>query len=426
MAEERQVDVVVQIDGEDVFAGRLYSRRRQATETASFVYDDSYLRREDAYALDPPALPLVQGPLQSPVGLPIFRAFGDTAPDRWGRSLIKREERRLAQELGETERSLAEIDFQLRVRDDLRQGALRFRVPGEERFLSEPEVGVPQLTDLPMLLAAARNFELDQESADELRELLRAGSSLGGVRPKAHVRDQNHLAIAKFPSRSDNWNVMAWEKVALDLAREAGIRVADSRLLEIEGRSVLIVDRFDRRGEERVGYVSAMTMLEANDHETFNYVDIAEAIEEHSPQATVDLQELWRRAAFNVLISNTDDHLRNHGFVHAGANTWALSPAFDLNPNPESGPRFRSTAIVDNDQTAGIEALMSGPVAGLFRLGYQDAVIELENVLSATNCWRESATALGVSKDDIAAVEPAFEHREVEVARAIVAQATKF
>lgn len=424
MAEERQVDVVVQIGAEDALAGRLYSHRRQATETASFVYDGDYIRRPDAYALDPQALPLVQGPLQSPLGLPIFRAFADTAPDRWGRSLIKREERRRAQALGRAQRSIAEIDYLLGVRDDLRQGALRFRKPGETGFLADPEAGVPRLTDLPMLLAAARKFELDEESAEELRELLRAGSSLGGVRPKAHVLDKGRLAIAKFPSSSDEWNVIAWEKIALELARAAGIRVPDSQLLEIDGRNVLIVDRFDRQDGARIGYISAMTMLEANDHETFNYVDIAAAIEEQSPQATADLHELWRRAAFNVLISNTDDHLRNHAFVHSGADTWTLSPAFDLNPNPEPGPKLHSTAIIDNDRAAGIDTLLSEPVASLFRLTHDEAIAALAAVVAATDRWREFASTHGLHKNDVPAMEPAFEHRDVETARAAVAEAS--
>ncbi len=422
MAEERQVDVIVQIGGEDVLAGRLYSHRRQATETASFAYADDYLRRRDAYALDPQALPLVQGPLQTPLGLPLYRAFADSAPDRWGRSLIKREERRRAREFGAAERSIAEIVYLLGVRDDLRQGALRFRNPGEAEFLASPEVGVPRLADLPMLLAAARKFEFDEESAEELRELLHAGSSLGGVRPKAHVLDRSRLAIAKFPSRTDEWNVIAWEKVALQLARAAGVRVPDSQLLEIEGRNVLIVDRFDRENGARVGYVSAMTMLEANDHETFNYVDIASAIEECSPKATADLQELWRRVAFNLLISNTDDHLRNHAFLHSGADTWSLSPAFDLNPNPEPGPKLHSTAIIDNDKAAGIDALLADPVASLFRLTHSEAIATLAAVVSATDRWREVASANGMAKEAIAAMEPAFEHRDTQLARSAVAE----
>lgn len=420
MAEERQIEVVVQLDGEDVVAGQLYWRRRQATETASFVYSDDFLRRRDAYALDPQALSLVQGALQTPLGWPVFRAFADSAPDRWGRSLIKRQERRRASELGLAERGIAEIEYLLGVRDDLRQGALRYRNDGAGPFLAEPEAGVPRLTDLPMLLAAARNFEFDEESSEELRELLRAGSSLGGVRPKAHVLDQDRLAIAKFPSRLDEWNVMAWEKVALELARMAGIQVADSQLLEIEGRNVLIVDRFDRRNGSRIGYVSAMTMLEANDHETFDYTDIAMMIEERSPRASDDLQELWRRAAFNVLISNTDDHLRNHAFLHAGADTWALSPAFDLNPNPEPGPKLRSTAITNSDKSAGIAVLLSQPVASLFRLNEKAATSALAQVLSATEQWRDVAAANHVDKASIAAMERAFEHQETALARVSV------
>jgi serine/threonine-protein kinase HipA len=249
------IDVTVALGGEDILAGRLFSHRRQGRESASFIYDPSYLARVDAYALDP-ALPLTQGTLQVPVGLSMFRAFADAAPDRWGRTLITRAERRRASSERSTPRSLGEIDFLLGVRDDLRQGAIRFR-DEDGRFLALDAVGVPQLTDLPRLLEASAHLEGDEESLYELQDLIRVGSSLGGARPKAHVIDgEGRVAIAKFPSvRHDTWNVMAWEKVALDLARDAGIRVSDSRLLRIAGRNVLIVDRFDRRRRRQLlGY----------------------------------------------------------------------------------------------------------------------------------------------------------------------------
>lgn len=415
---EQPVDVVVPFPGEEVLAGRLFSHRRRGRESASFIYDAGYLGRSDAYALDP-ALPLVQGAQQTPVGISIFRAFADAAPDRWGRTLIKRAERRRAEADQTAPRSLGEIDFLLGVRDDLRQGAVRFR-DGDGHFLASGDVGVPQLTDLPRLLRAAEHLEMDAESEAELRDLIRVGSSLGGARPKAHVVDADgRVAIAKFPSaRHDTWNVMAWEKVALDLAHDAGIRISDSRLLRIAGRSVLIVDRFDRDGERRIGYMSAMTILETSDGERGSYLDLAAAIEETSPQATADLQELWRRIAFSILISNTDDHLRNHGFLHEYAGTWTLSPAFDLNPNPAAGPKHLTTSIDGYETEASIDTLMS--VAPYFRLSEEDAVEVLGQVLSATQRWREVATGHGLPEAEVVEMEWAFEHAQTHAVGALL------
>ena len=363
---ESAVDVLVHIGGEELPAGRLWSHRRRDTESATFSYADSYLGHRDAYPLDP-ALPLVAGQQQTPVGRAIFGAFSDCAPDRWGRRLIQRGERRRAAREDRAERRFGEIDYLLGVRDDLRQGALRFRDPGSRAYIAEADEGVPYLLDLPRSLGAADRLERDEVTDAELETLLRGGSSLGGARPKAHVIDQaGRIAIAKFPSPStDVWDVMRWEAVALTLARGAGIRVADHRVHEIDGRPVLIVDRFDRQGDRRIGYVSAMTMLEATDGDHASYLDIASVIEGQSQAATDDLRQLWRRIAFSVLITNTDDHLRNHGFLRTSTAGWTLSPAFDLNPYPGPGPRRLSTAIDEAIDEARIDALLG--VASFFR-----------------------------------------------------------
>lgn len=416
---DQPIEVVIELAGEDVLAGRLYAHRRRGSESASFVYETAYLGRPDAYALDP-AMPLTQGTLQTAVGLQMFRAFADSAPDRWGRRLIARAEQQRAAAERTTPRSLGEIDFLLGVRDDLRQGAVRFRDPTSGRFLADADIGVPALTDLPRLVEAAAHLESDEETEAELRELLRVGSSLGGARPKAHVTDADgRVAIAKFPSAlHDTWNVTAWEKVSLDLARNASIRVPQSRLLWLGKRSVVIVNRFDREGDRRIGYVSALTMLEASDGDLGSYLDIAAAIEQFSPRASDDLRELWRRIAFSILISNTDDHLRNHGFLHAGAGTWKLAPAFDLNPNPDPGIKQLSTAIDGHDTTASVQLLMT--VAGLFRLTDVAALDVLAEVLAATAQWRAVAAGHGIAESEITNMAPAFEHAEIETARTLL------
>ena len=205
---------------------------------------------------------------------------------------------------------------------------------------------------------------------------------------------------------------MAWEKVALDLARAAGVTVENSQLVRVGDRYVLIADRFDRRGAVRIGYASAMTMLEAGPGDQRSYLEIAAVIEERSPAATLDLRQLWRRMAFSVLISNTDDHLRNHGFLHARGESWTLSPAFDLNPNPDPGPKYLSTAIDFTDTRASTDILMS--VAGYFRLDKDAALAALEEVVWAVATWRETAKSHGLTNHDLESMKAAFEHPEAE------------
>jgi serine/threonine-protein kinase HipA len=387
-------------------------------ESASFIYSDGYLADPDAYSLDP-SLPLVTGLLQTPVGRALFGAFSDCAPDRWGRTLLARREAARAKEAKTAPRSLSEADVLLDVRDDLRQGALRFRLSEEGPYLAQ-DSGVPVLTDLPALLDIAERVESDTADYGDLNRLFRAGSSLGGARPKAHVMDSDgRIAIAKFPSASsDTWNVMAWEKVALDLARRSGITVPDSRLIRVGERTVLIVDRFDRQGTDRIGYVSAMTMLEASDGDQRSYLEIAQVIEERSPAVTDELRQLWRRMCFTILISNTDDHLRNHGFLHARAESWRLSPAFDLNPNPVPGPKELSTAVDFDDFRASIDTLMG--IAGYFRMDARGAAEVLAQVASAVGHWRAIATSYGLPQVEIERMKPAFEHAERDRADAIV------
>lgn len=390
----------------DVHVGTLYGHRRRGAESATFIYSPDYLGLGDAYALDP-ELPLAAAPAQTRVGRSIFGAFADSAPDRWGRTLLTRRELALARADSRTPRSLGETDFLLGVRDDLRHGALRFCQGGS--FLAEVDSGVPALTDLPGLLDLATRAEADEADLPDLQRLVRVGSSLGGARPKAHVRDTNgRLAIAKFPSSNhDTWNVMAWEMVALDLAAASGIKVAPSRLLDLAGRSVLVTERFDRTAEgARIGYVSAMTMLEASDGDQRSYLEIGEVIEQTSARASQELRQLWLRIVFSVLISNTDNHLRNHGFLHERGDVWRLAPAFDLNPDPAPGPTYLSTSIDDGDDVASVGATLA--VAGFFRLSFEQGQAQLRRVAKAVGRWPVVAQSHGLSSSEIARMAPAF------------------
>jgi serine/threonine-protein kinase HipA len=415
---DRVVDVHVVIGEEELLAGRLWSHRRRNRESATFAYSPDYLSHPRAYELDP-ALQLVGGQQQTPADRTIFGAFSDCAPDRWGRRLINRDEERRARRDGDAGQTFGEIDYLLGVRDDLRQGALRFRDPASGAYLAEEQAGIPHLLDLGYLLNAADRLERDQATDEELHTLLRGGSSLGGARPKAHVLDQRgRIAIAKFPSpTSDEWDVMRWESVALQLARDSGIRVPDSSLYEIDGKAVHVVDRFDRVDGRRVGYVSAMTMLEVTDRDAdvATYLDIAEAIETRSPHAEADLHELWRRIVFSVLTRNTDDHLRNHGFLRTTTAGWALSPAFDLNPDPRPGPKHLTTAIDYGSTEARLATVMD--VAPYFRLTATQAAAIVAEVSAATSAWRAAAADAGLDETAVDRMAPAFEHDEASAAR---------
>lgn len=416
---EQPIEVDVQIAGRDVPAGRLWTHRHGRSESATFSYLEDYLQLDDAYALDP-GLPLRAGQRQTPVDQPLFGAMSDCAPDGWGRRLVRRAESQRAREANTRQRGLTEIDFLLGARDDLRQGALRFRGHDSEQYLAVDSEGVPHLIGLPRLLNAAEELERDEPTSEDLRLLLHGGSSLGGARPKAHVLDtEGRLAIAKFPSpKNDDWDVIRWEAVALTLARHAGVTVPEHQLRVIEGRPVLVLRRFDRDTSGRIGYLSAMTLLQTRDGEQASYLEIAEAIEECSPTADADLQELWRRIVFTILISNTDDHLRNHGFLRSSTAGWSLSPAFDLNPNPEGGAKQLTTAIDGSNTEASLATALE--VAGLFRISAAQARVLIAEVLAATERWRDVARGTGLGGQQLERLEPAFEHEQSAIARELV------
>jgi serine/threonine-protein kinase HipA len=413
---EQPIEVDVQIAGRDVPAGRLWAHSHGRRESATFSYRDDYLQRAESYELDP-GLPLQAGQHQTAVGHPLFGAMSDAAPDGWGRRLVRRAEAQRARDAGTQQRGLTEVDFLLGARDDLRQGALRFRGRDSKQYLAVDAEGVPHLIRLARLLNAAEELERDEPSNEDLRLLLHGGSSLGGARPKAHVLDTaGHLAIAKFPSpQVDEWDVIRWEAVALTLAGNAGITVPAHELHVIDDRPVLVVRRFDRNAGERIGYVSAMTMLQAKDGQHASYLEIGQALEERSSNAETDLRELWRRIVFTILISNTDDHLRNHGFLRDSTAGWSLSPAFDLNPNPEGETKQLATAIDENDTQASITTALE--VAGLFRVSELEARAIIAEASAATERWRDVARAMGLGGHELERLASAFEHQQSVIAR---------
>lgn len=414
---DKEILVYVDLRGMPHLVGRLRAYVRRGRETATFEYDAAWLRNPEHFAIEP-ALTLGPGSFHTGTDRALFGAIGDSAPDRWGRMLMRRAERRRAAGAGEAPRTLYEIDFLLMVNDEARQGALRFAMqPGGPFLADEDAPPVPPLVELPRLLGAAERVINEDERDEDLRLLFAPGSSLGGARPKASVRDADgSLAIAKFPHKDDEWNTVAWEAVALSLARKAGLRVPRWRLEKIAEKDVLILTRFDRRGHERIPFLSAMSMLGSKDNEVRSYLELADALRQHGAHTAQDLHELWRRIVFTVLISNTDDHMRNHGFVYAGPTGWSLSPAYDINPTPlDVKPRVLCTAIDEEDQSASLETALS--VASYFDLEDEEARQITAQVGQVVSRWRAEAQAHGISGRECDRMASAFEHPDLEMAR---------
>ncbi len=413
---EHEALIYVDLQGAPRLVGRLWARMRKDRESATFEYDKGWLAHPERFSLEP-ALKLGPGPFHTSSGKPLFGAIGDSAPDRWGRVLMRRAERRRAQLEGQTPRTVREIDYLLLVDDEARQGALRFAENEGGPFLADQTPNkIPPLIELPRLLSAAERVIEGDERDEDLRLLLAPGSSLGGARPKASVHDRDgHLAIAKFPNKGDDVNTVVWECVALTLAEKAGIPVPAWRLESIAEKPVLLLRRFDRDGRTRVPFLSAMSMLDARDNEARSYLEFVDALRRHGAAAKQDMRGLWRRIVFSVLISNTDDHLRNHGFLWAGPDGWRLSPAYDLNPVPtDIKPRVLTTAIDMDDGTASLK--LAYDVASYFELTPDQARAIAHEVGKAVEPWRRHAASLGLSNPEIERMASAFEHNDLKAA----------
>lgn len=401
------LDIYIDTAGEPVRAGVAYFTARRSGVSTTFTYDPSYLAGATTADLEP-GLPRVAGQ-QYVDGLP--GAFADSSPDRWGRNLIDKRRRAVQRETTRRLPAATAIDYLVGVSDITRQGDLRFTARDDPDGFLAPGHDVPKLVSLPTLLNAADEVgRSGVQTGDDLgavKSLLDAGSgSLGGARPKASVRaDDGRLLIAKFPHPGDDWDVMAWEKTALDLAEAAGITTPVRRLTKVGSRSVLLLGRFDRSGSSRIGYISAMTLLGARDGDERDYADIAEALPAYGASVKRDLAELFRRVVFSVAIHNTDDHLRNHGLLRAEGG-WSLSPVFDINPDPDIGKR-RVTGIVGSvdDDPAALLAF-----AGECRLSPQQARVQVEAVATAVAAWREVAVSNGIGPGEAGLFEESLEH----------------
>lgn len=414
MSRELPTEVNVELDASELGGrARIGTLRRvpsSAGAVVAFAYDEEWLARRDAFVIDP-AHGMYGGDQYPRANDNIAAVFTDAAPDRWGRTLLERQEAAWARDGGRHRRSLGEWEFLLGVSDFSRMGALRF-VDADGRYIDDGPPGIPPMAGLRELEAAARELEHPSRTgrsleAHRLALLLAPGSSLGGTRPKSSFEGEDRaLWIAKFPSRTDRHDVGACEFVLNDLAARAGIAVPEHRLLDLaDGHRTFAARRFDRAPGTRRLYASAMTMTSKRDREDASYLDVALAIADHGASRRIgeDLAQLFRRVVFNVLTSHRDDHLRNHGFLRT-AEGWRLAPAFDLNPTPLKPEHELSLdgAVRRGD----LDVLRE--TALFYRLSESEAEIIIDEVRAALAAWRDAVRAVGLATVELDLLEEAI------------------
>ena len=392
--------------------GSLYVNVIKGGESYSFEYDKGWLKKTGlTLTLDPELMPY--SGRQYPTGKNIFGLFADASPDRWGRVLMNKRERILAEKEGRKPSKLYDSDYLLGVYDETRMGGIRFKVNQEGPFLSDDnETAAPPWATLRTLEEASRNFENDETGLTEkwLNQLIKPGSSLGGARPKATVVDtKDQLWIAKFPSKNDENDTGAWEIVAHDLAALCGLNVPEAKLEKFSPLgSTFLIKRFDRLGSKRVHFASAMTLLGKKDGASAadgsSYLDIAAFIKSYGAQPKTDLSELWKRIVFNMAVTNTDDHLRNHAFILTDKG-WILSPLYDVNPVPYGDEL--SLNVDEDDNSISIDLAVQTAVK--FGISKSDAEAVAEDILQIVrDNWERIAARYALTRRQIEEMRPAF------------------
>ena len=396
--------------------GWLTSQRLRGKEIFSFEYTEYWLNTDNPILSLDPHLGFYKGKQYLPEEKNNFGIFLDSSPDRWGRLLMRRREAWQAKNEHRDERTLFESDFLLGVFDGHRMGGVRFKLSEDGPYINDQmKMATPPWTSLRELEHASLQLERDDamndpEYAQWLSVLIDPGSSIGGARPKASViDDKGHLWIAKFPSSRDEKNAGAWEMVLHKLAKACGIHVSEARLQKFSGKHhTFLSKRFDRTdAQKRIHFASAMTLLglqDGADHvEGVGYLDLVGFIMQHSPEAKEDLEQLWRRMAFNILVSNTDDHLRNHGFLLAPLG-WRLSPAYDMNPNEMGTGLTLNISENSNEQ----DIALALETAHLYQLKSDRAESILMEMRREISNWRVLAKKFGIGNSEIEQTKRAF------------------
>ena len=418
MSDEQKIEVYAdwhQLQ-QPTLVGYLHAIKTRGKETFAFEYSVQWLKETSAINLDPD-LQLYQGGKYAAEKQNNFGIFLDSAPDRWGRFLMQRREALLAQEGKHSNKLLLASDYLLGVYDKHRLGALRFKLPSSDTFLdNNPSYAAPPWTKLAELEQASR--ELERNTYDNvpinkkwLNMLIAPSASLGGARPKANFLDKNNCPwIAKFPSNNDEIDIGAWEMLVNQLANQCGITTPNAQVMKLgKHHTTFLSQRFDRISEtQRIHFASAMTMLQRQDGDDASsgasYLELAEFIMQHGAQPNRDLAQLWRRIVFSICISNTDDHLRNHGFLFIPQQGWILSPAYDLNPNPYGDGLKLNISEFDNRQNLEL----AKEVSPYFRIPPKQAKQIILNTIQQVINWRELTKPLNISHAEQELMSPAF------------------
>lgn len=391
--------------------GVLSAHFAKAKKAFSFEYHKDWLGKGLYQNLDPD-ISFYSGP-QYPTDKENFGIFLDSMPDTWGKTLMKRREAQDARARGEKARTLYEIDYLLGVYDESRMGALRFKIDENGPFLDDDEQNpTPPWSSLGDLQKAVEQLESDtqnEETRQCLAVLIAPGSSLGGARPKANILGKDKsLWIAKFPSKTDTVDKAAWEFLAYRLATACGIEMSESKIERISGPyHTFLTQRFDRKKDERIHFASAMTMTGNNEEtlkgQTASYLDIVDVIENYGTNVEANLHQLWRRVVFNIAISNTDDHLRNHGFI-LNEKGWELSPAYDLNPSFEKDGLALNIDMDDN----ALDFELAKSVGEFFRLSEDEMDSIVNEVVAVVKDWKVVAKGFGIKKSEMELMSRAF------------------
>lgn len=423
-AVRRQVQLCIGRAGIPV--GSLVYVRHGRRENSAIAYDDTWLVDPERFNVSAD-LNLTQGHqphrATSPHDSVFHGAIADTAPDSWGRRVIARDHARRRKEDPRLP-ALTEIDYLLAVDDFSRVGALRLR-DGDgsyHRTVAKGRRSTPPLIDLKRIFQASRALERGEETTDDLRFLQGKGTSLGGMRPKCTMVDEDgRLAIGKFPSVGDARSVTRGEVLALKLASKAGIDAASARIVQLDDVPVAVIRRFDRDDADgRIPYQSAASVLQASREEDRSYTEIADAIRANGHAPTQDVRQLWRRLVFNLLITNVDDHLRNHGFLHVEHGLWRLAPAFDVNPFPDKDRESKTWLSEQDGPITDLQMLLAR--ADYFALDADAALAVLAEVHVAVSGWRWLAQSpeVGLQRSELDGFAPAFEHEQMATAAALL------
>jgi len=426
VAEAIRRQVQLCIGRTEIPVGSLVYVRHGQRENSAVVYDDAWLADAERFNVSAD-LTLTQGyqshKAASPHDSVFHGAIADTAPDAWGRRVIARAHAKRRKDDPRLP-ALTEMDYLLAVDDFSRVGALRLR-NGDGSYhqtVAKGRRSTPPLIDLGRIFQASRALERGEETAEDLRYLQGKGTSLGGMRPKCTLVDEgDRLAIGKFPSVGDARSVTRGEVLALKLASQAGIDAAPARIVQLDDVPVAVIRRFDRDDADgRIPYQSAASLLQASREEDRSYTEIADAIRTHGYAPTEDVQQLWRRLVFNLLITNVDDHLQNHGFLHVERGLWRLAPAFDVNPFPDKERESKTWLSEQDGPITDMKMLLAR--ADYFALNADSARSILAEVHAAVSGWRRLALnpEVGLRPSELDDFAPAFEHEQMAVAAAML------